>query len=130
VLRFGMICMSVLGSTLRVTWFSCMTNPKNCWGQARLTPCDMVLISCDMFYRKEPMNWKIMKGICLMSPKMGSSLKVITRNPSSLGVNFCILVYLSVYIYFPLCHRISYQVFPQLTDDNGVFNLLRIYRRC
>jgi hypothetical protein len=35
---------------------------------------------------------------------MGSTLKGIMLEPSSLGVNFCILVYLSVYTSFPLCH--------------------------
>jgi hypothetical protein len=54
------------------------------------------------------MNWRIMKGICWMSPEMGSTLKYIMLEPSILGVTLCILVYLSVYIYFPLCHRLSY----------------------
>jgi hypothetical protein len=58
------------------------------------------------------MNWNIMKGICWMSPEMGSTLKGITLKPSSLGVTFCILVYLSVYIYFPLCHRTCLSSFP------------------
>jgi hypothetical protein len=76
------------------------------------------------------MNWNIMKGICWMSPEMGSNLKGITLEPSSLGVIFCILVYLSVYISFPLCHLLAYQVFPWLEDVNGVFILLRIHGRC
>jgi len=75
------------------------------------------------------MNWNIMKGICWMSPEMGSTLKGIARKPSSLGATLCILVYLSVYIYFSLCYRLAYQVFPWLEDVNGVFSLLRIHRR-
>jgi hypothetical protein len=54
----------------------------------------------------------------------------ITLEPSSLGITFYILVYLSVYISFPLCHWVSYQVFPLLEDVNGIFNLLRIHGWC
>jgi hypothetical protein len=60
---------------------------------------------------------------------MGSTLKGIARKPSSLGVTLCILVYLSVYIFFSLCHQLAYQVFLWLEDVNGVFSLLRIHRR-
>jgi hypothetical protein len=76
------------------------------------------------------MNWNIMKGICWMSPEMGSTLNYITLEPSSLGVTFCILVYLSVYTSFTLCHRLSYQVFPWLEDVNRSLSLLRIPRQC
>jgi hypothetical protein len=58
---------------------------------------------------------------------MGSTLKGIMLKPSSLGMTFCILVYLSVYTYFPLCHRLAYQFFPWLEDVNEVFSLLRIH---
>jgi hypothetical protein len=64
------------------------------------------------------MNWNIMKGICWMRPEMGSTLKGITLEHSILGVTFCILVYLSAYISFPLCHRLFYQVLPWLVDFN------------
>jgi hypothetical protein len=61
---------------------------------------------------------------------MGSTLKYIMLEPSILGVTFCILLYLSVYTYFPLCHWLTYQVFPWLEDVNIVFNLLRIHIWC
>jgi hypothetical protein len=64
-----------------------------------------------------------------MSPEMGSTLKDITLEPSSLSMTLCILVYLSVYTPFPLCQRLAYQVFPWLADVNGVFSLLRIRRQ-
>jgi hypothetical protein len=54
------------------------------------------------------MNWKIMKGICWMNLEMGFTLKFITRKPSILGVTFGILMYLTVYIYFPLFHWLGY----------------------
>jgi hypothetical protein len=39
------------------------------------------------------MNWNIMKGICWMSPEMGSTLKGIMLKPSKLGRD---LLYTSV----------------------------------
>jgi hypothetical protein len=63
-----------------------------------------------------------------MRLEMGSTLKDITLDPSILGMTFCILVYLSVYTSFSLCHRIAYQVFPWLEDVYGVIILLRIHR--
>ena len=71
------------------------------------------------------MNSRIMKGICWMSLEMGSTLNYITLEPSSLGMTFCILVYLSVYTSFSLCHRLAYQFFPWLAYVNGVFDLPR-----
>jgi hypothetical protein len=65
-----------------------------------------------------------------MSPKMGSTSKGITRDPSILGVTFCILVYLTVYIYFPVCHRLAYQFFPWFEDVPRFFILLRIHGQC
>jgi hypothetical protein len=76
------------------------------------------------------MSLKIMKGICWMILEMGSTLKYITLKPSSLGVNISILVYLSVYTSFPLCHQLAYQVYPWLVDVNEVFSLLTIHRWC
>jgi hypothetical protein len=72
------------------------------------------------------MNCNIVKGIRWMSPEMGSTLKCIMLEPSLLCVTFYKLVYICVYIYFPLCHKISYQFFPWLEDVNEVFNLIRI----
>jgi hypothetical protein len=39
------------------------------------------------------MDWNIMKGICWMSPEMGSTLKIITLEPSNIGHD---LLYTSV----------------------------------
>jgi hypothetical protein len=61
---------------------------------------------------------------------MGSNLNYITLEPSILGVALHILVYLSVYTYFLLCHRLAYQFFPWLVDVNGVLSLLRIRGQC
>jgi hypothetical protein len=61
---------------------------------------------------------------------MGSTLKDIMLEPSISSVTFFILVYLSVYTYFPLCHHLAYQVFPWLVDVIRVFRLLRIHEWC
>jgi hypothetical protein len=53
-----------------------------------------------------------MKGICWLSSKMGSTLKYITLEPSILGVTLFILVYLSVYISFPMCQSTFLLSFP------------------
>jgi hypothetical protein len=74
VLRFRMIGLSILASTLRVTWFSCMTKPKNYWGQASSTPCGTVLISCDIL-EKGAYELEYYEGNMLDEPKNGLYLK-------------------------------------------------------
>jgi hypothetical protein len=68
-----MISLSVLESTLRMTWSFCMTKPKNHSGQTSSKPCGTIPISCDVSYKKELTNYNIMKGICWLSPGMGST---------------------------------------------------------
>jgi hypothetical protein len=56
---------------LKAIWFFFMTKIMTCWGQVNSSPCGVVLISLNKYYRKRLMSLLIMMGFLWVNPEMG-----------------------------------------------------------